>query len=103
MAFTNFREKADMTKLIRSILDSYPAGSGILRELLQNSDDAKATTQASTFILDLRAHPNQKLVDSDLSGSQSAALLAINDTYFTAEDWEALRSLHSSSKTDDES
>lgn len=42
----NFRERADLTKIIKSILDSYPS-NGILRELLQNSDDAKATTQVS--------------------------------------------------------
>ncbi|KAF7322356.1 hypothetical protein HMN09_00013300 [Mycena chlorophos] len=101
MSWENFSEKADITKIIRSILDSYPAGSGILRELLQNSDDAKATTQ--TFILDLRTHPNKKVVDPDLRGSQGAALVAINDTYFSADDWVAISNLHSSSKTADES
>ncbi|KAJ7074064.1 hypothetical protein C8F01DRAFT_1099109 [Mycena amicta] len=99
--WTNFRERADLTKIIRSILDSYPAGSGILRELLQNSDDAKATTQ--TFILDLRTHPNQTLVDANLRTSQGPALVATNDTFFTEQDWKAISNLHSSSKTADES
>lgn len=41
----NFRERVDITKTIKGILDSYPFGNAILRELLQNSDDAGATCQ----------------------------------------------------------
>ncbi|KAF7311321.1 hypothetical protein MKEN_01033800 [Mycena kentingensis (nom. inval.)] len=100
MSLRNFKEKADLTKVIRSILDSYPSGSGILRELAQNSDDARATVQ--TFILDLRSHPNQSLVDPDLQQCQGPALMAINDTLFSEDDWKAISTLHGSSKTADE-
>ncbi|KAJ6531640.1 hypothetical protein DFH09DRAFT_1044441 [Mycena vulgaris] len=96
----NFRERADLTKIIKSILDSYPLGNGILRELLQNSDDASATKQ--TFILDMRTHPSDSVVDQDLIGCQGPALLAVNDTLFSESDWQAIRTLHSSSKTADE-
>ncbi|KAK7038120.1 hypothetical protein R3P38DRAFT_3311332 [Favolaschia claudopus] len=96
----NFREHADLTKIIKSILDSYPLGNGILRELLQNSDDASATRQ--TFILDLRKHPSESVVDQDLVGCQGPALLAVNDTLFSDADWKAISTLHSSSKTKDE-
>ncbi|KAJ6531185.1 hypothetical protein B0H19DRAFT_1190702 [Mycena capillaripes] len=96
----NFRERADLTKIIKSILDSYPLGNGILRELLQNSDDALATQQ--TFILDLRTHPSMTVVDPDLVPCQGPALLAVNDTLFSDSDWKAISTLHSSSKTTDE-
>ncbi|KAJ7481162.1 hypothetical protein B0H11DRAFT_1915712 [Mycena galericulata] len=96
----NFRERADLTKIIKSILDSYPLGNGILRELLQNSDDASATNQ--TFILDLRTHPSVSVADLDLFDCQGPALLAINDTLFSESDWRAISTLHSSSKTTDE-
>ncbi|KAJ7633010.1 hypothetical protein FB45DRAFT_832425 [Roridomyces roridus] len=96
----NFSEHTDLTKIIKSILDSYPLGNGILRELLQNSDDASATTQ--TFILDLRTHPSTSVVDPELSGSQGPALLAVNDTLFSDEDWKGISTLHGSSKTTDE-
>ncbi|KAJ7172036.1 hypothetical protein C8R46DRAFT_1190033 [Mycena filopes] len=96
----SFRERVDVTSTIRSILDSYPLGNGILRELLQNSDDAGATEQ--TFILDMRCHPTKTLVDVELAHSQGPALLAVNNSCFTARDWVAIRTIHNSSKTQDE-
>ncbi|KAJ7024298.1 hypothetical protein C8F04DRAFT_1239748 [Mycena alexandri] len=96
----SFRERVDVTSIIRSILDSYPLGNGILRELLQNSDDAAATEQ--TFILDLRNHPIELLVDPELVHSQGPALLAVNNSRFTEADWIAIRTIHNSSKTQDE-
>jgi hypothetical protein len=38
-------EQIKPTAAIASILDSYPFSVGLFRELLQNSDDAKATKQ----------------------------------------------------------
>jgi hypothetical protein len=46
------REEVEITALIRGILDGYPA-KAIPREYIQNSDDAKASKQAS--FLGLRA------------------------------------------------
>lgn len=40
-----FGENVDRLGSIRSILDNYPFSAGLLREILQNSDDAKATMQ----------------------------------------------------------
>lgn len=47
---TAIRESVDITSLIKNILNSYPAGNPILRELLQNSDDAGAKEQVRIFI-----------------------------------------------------
>ena len=41
------QEEVEITALIRGILNGYPGNSAILREYLQNSDDAKASKQAS--------------------------------------------------------
>ena len=38
-------EKVDITALLQGILNGYPGNSAILREYLQNSDDAKAKSQ----------------------------------------------------------
>lgn len=40
----SWRERVDTASAIKGILDSYPSNS-ILREILQNSDDAGATKQ----------------------------------------------------------
>ena len=45
------REEVEITALIRGILNGYPGNSAILREYLQNSDDAKASNQASFLSL----------------------------------------------------
>ena len=43
----DYGQRVRPTAAIRAILDAYPFSVGIFRELLQNSDDAGATKQAS--------------------------------------------------------
>ncbi|KAG8885286.1 hypothetical protein FRB97_001732 [Tulasnella sp. 331] len=94
------REIVDLTAVIRGILDNYPAGSAVLREFLQNSDDCGAHSQ--DFILDTRSFSGESLVDSSLAYCQGPALFAINDGHFQEKDWKALKHIHNSSKTADE-
>ncbi|KAF8648409.1 hypothetical protein AX16_006307 [Volvariella volvacea WC 439] len=101
MTIESAREISNLTAQIKSILDGYPFGVAILRELLQNSDDAGATTQ--TFILDRRTHPSQSLVDPSLAVCQGPALLAVNNSVFRDSDWTALRTIHGSNKKSNES
>jgi hypothetical protein len=67
-----FGENVDRLGSIRSILDNYPFSAGLLREILQNSDDAKATAQVR--------HLAFMLIDSD-------AEISLNDrpSYWTVE------------------
>lgn len=46
-----FGENVAPTAAIRAILGSYPFSIGLLREILQNSDDAKASKQVSYLFL----------------------------------------------------
>jgi hypothetical protein len=115
------REEVEITPLIRGILNGYPGNSAILREYLQNSDDAKASKQASflglwatsfhrtnqflwskVFILDEQIHPSESILDPSLKEAQGPALIAYNDGVLRPEDWKALRTIHSSSKKTDE-
>ncbi|KAI0031007.1 hypothetical protein K488DRAFT_71730 [Vararia minispora EC-137] len=80
---------------IRSILNQYPFGVGILRELLQNSDDAGATKQV--FVLDRRQHKPSKVAPF----ANGPALVAFNDAPVTEDDWEGLRKMHASPKRSD--
>jgi len=45
------QEEVEITALIRGILNGYPGNSAILREYLQNSDDARASMQVSLISL----------------------------------------------------
>lgn len=44
------KETVDVTSLIKGILNGYPGSSAILREYIQNSDDAKANLQVIFLI-----------------------------------------------------
>ncbi|KAH8924544.1 hypothetical protein BT69DRAFT_1349404 [Atractiella rhizophila] len=95
----SYKQKASITAILKSILGSYPYSIGILRELLQNSEDAGATTQR--FILDHDRYPTNTLYDPALARFQGPALVAINDSVFEPKDWESLSDIAKSSKTDD--
>ncbi|KAF8932212.1 hypothetical protein BGZ47_011508 [Haplosporangium gracile] len=97
---------------IRAILDEYPDGTQIARELLQNSDDAGSRVQ--WYLLDHRdhvkhahsTHPTSdtkplQLIHDDFHKYMGPALLAGNDTVFSDEDFVSLRNLASSGKLTD--
>ncbi|TFK35891.1 hypothetical protein BDQ12DRAFT_267709 [Crucibulum laeve] len=96
-----FGQNVDPTAAIRAILGSYPFSIGLLRELLQNSDDARATEQV--FVLDHRQHGLSSLYDQRLQSTQGPAFLAYNNALFVDEDWRALQNIHRSSKKADTS
>ena len=113
------RESVDVTALLRNILDNYPAGSAVIREFLQNTDDSGATIQVGarwitthttldkrfvfqTFILDTRTSSSETLVDLSLTSCQGPAIIAANDGYFLDKDWTAITRIHTSSKKSDE-
>ncbi|KAG9048531.1 hypothetical protein FS837_012661 [Tulasnella sp. UAMH 9824] len=90
----------DVADRIRDILDDYPAGPAILREILQNTDDAGGRVQR--FILDSRQHSLEGLLDPLLEECQGPAIIAYNDASFKPQDWIAIRSISNSSKKGDE-
>ena len=49
-----FGAKISLTATIKNIIKDYPEGTQILKELLQNGDDAKA--RYMTFLFDHRTH-----------------------------------------------
>jgi hypothetical protein len=56
------KETVDVTSLIKGILNGYPGSSAILREYLQNSDDAKAKSQV-IFLICLKLLNSTRLAD----------------------------------------
>ncbi|KAH7922301.1 hypothetical protein BV22DRAFT_1017573, partial [Leucogyrophana mollusca] len=97
----SFGEYIDPTAAIAAILKTYSFSIGLLRELLQNSDDAEATKQI--FVLDHRHHPTGNLLHEDLAATQGPAFLAANNASFKEADWTALQAIYQSSKVTDTS
>ncbi|KAG9233666.1 hypothetical protein BJ875DRAFT_484948 [Amylocarpus encephaloides] len=97
-------QRQSVTTTLKSLCCDYPAGGGVLHELLQNADDAGA--QTVKFYLDLNSYPIEPLIstegDCELQGYQGPALLAYNNVIFTENDFKNLSSLGKSFKLNDE-
>ncbi|XDV31217.1 hypothetical protein PO909_033959, partial [Leuciscus waleckii] len=84
---------------LKEILRRYPDGGQILKELIQNADDAGASRVV--FIHDERHYETQSLWTEELGKYQGPALYAFNDAAFTEEDWEGIQRVGRSIKQDD--
>ncbi|KAF9537110.1 hypothetical protein EC957_008859 [Mortierella hygrophila] len=103
-----------LTNRIKGILDEYPDGTQIARELLQNSDDARSTVQ--WYLLDHHDYNKEapetvngtessklRLFHDDLQEYMGPALLAGSDSVFEERDFDSLKNLAASKKFMDES
>ncbi|KAK3583508.1 hypothetical protein CHS0354_026094 [Potamilus streckersoni] len=95
-----FGQKENLATRIKNLLSSYPCGMGIVKELLQNADDAGATEVF--FIKDYRCHSCEKIFDG-IAPLQGPALCVYNNSSFTKEDIEGIQNLGLGSKRSDPS
>jgi len=93
--------RPSLIKQLRSILDQYPDDGQILKELIQNAEDAKA--RKVCFLYDDTQHGTSpdKLADPELGIHQGPALYAFNDAVFDDGDWKGIRMLQDSIKDKD--
>ncbi|XP_071319602.1 sacsin [Trachinotus anak] len=84
---------------LKDILRRYPDGGQILKELIQNADDARATEVV--FIHDERSYGTESLWTDDLAKYQGPALYACNNAAFTDEDWKGIQMAGRSVKRND--
>ncbi len=106
MAYSNselegksFYQSEPLIARLRGIIRDYPEGVGILKELIQNADDAKATRVEIT--LDWRNHHVKELPDDRMILLMGPAMLVYNDRVFTDKDFDSIRSLGQSEKAGD--
>ena len=95
----SFGQREKLTNRLKRILSGYPCEKEILKELLQNADDAQATEIC--FIKDPRHHPNERVFEDSWKPLQGPALCVYNNRPFTNADIEGIRNLGEGSKGDD--
>ena len=81
---TSCGQHEKLTDRLKSILQNYPCDSGILKELVQNADDAKATE--IHFVYDTRALPSERVFQKNATEIKGPALCVYNDRPFKEED-----------------
>ena len=94
-----FGQHENITRRIQNIIRDYPFDMTILKELLQNADDAKATKMH--VILDMREHSSEHLLSDTWEDLQGPALLVWNDTVFSESDLQGIQCLGLGSKRSD--
>ncbi|XP_078595174.1 sacsin-like isoform X2 [Branchiostoma floridae x Branchiostoma japonicum] len=87
--------------LKENILQKYPDSGQILKELIQNADDAGATEVS--FLLDQTDYTTRGVpcLYSELQQYQGPALYAFNNGVFTDQDWEGIRATEQGAKRKD--
>nr|XP_020666734.1 sacsin isoform X1 [Pogona vitticeps] len=93
---TEFGQKEKLTSRIKSILNAYPSEKEMLKELLQNADDAKATEVC--FVFDPRQHPVDRIFDEKWAPLQGPALCVFNNQPFTEDDIRGIQNLGKGTK-----
>ena len=94
-----FGQHEELTRRIQNILREYPFDITVLKELLQNADDAKATKMY--VILDKRTHGKRSVLSEEWQQLQGPALLVWNDSTFSEKDLEGIQQLGLGSKRSD--
>ena len=94
-----FGQKEKLTNRLKRILTGYPGEKEILKELLQNADDAQATEIC--FIKDPRHHPDKRVFKDSWKPLQGPALCVYNNMPFTNADIKGICNLGEGSKGED--
>ncbi|XP_072021909.1 LOW QUALITY PROTEIN: sacsin-like [Amphiura filiformis] len=85
-----------LTVYLQRILDKYPDGGQILKELVQNADDAGA--RKVIFMFNQTQYATDSLCSQELSKFQGPALYAYNDGVFNDKDWHNIQNPEQSGK-----
>ena len=94
-----FGQHEELTRRIQNILREYPFDITVLKELLQNADDAKAKKMC--IVLDKRTHGKESVLSEEWQQLQGPALLVWNDSTFTEKDLKGIQQLGLGSKRSD--
>jgi len=95
----SFGRLPSLTHQIKELIRDYPEGIGIIKELLQNADDADdAGARSLQVLIDWRSHPAASLPASTMAKLQGPALLFMNDAVFSEDDFHRIQEIYQSGK-----
>ena len=94
--FDDAGQHEPLTTRLSNILREYKDGLTIIKEMIQNADDAGATEV--NILYDNRAHPTQNLLFKGMAESHGPALIVHNNSTFTNEDFENITILAGATK-----
>ncbi|KAH3827382.1 hypothetical protein DPMN_129319 [Dreissena polymorpha] len=97
--FEDFYQHEQLITRIHRLLDGYPLGVELLKELIQNADDAGGTEVC--FVLDYEFHSDTNLPSKSMRPLQGPALCVFNNSAFTEADLKGIQHLGIGSKGDD--
>uniref|UniRef100_A0AAZ1Y352 HEPN domain-containing protein n=1 Tax=Oreochromis aureus TaxID=47969 RepID=A0AAZ1Y352_OREAU len=87
----DFEQQEHLTVRIKNIISAYPSKKDILKELIQNADDAEATE--IHFIWDKRQHGQEKTFGEKWNNLQGPALCVFNNKVFSDADIKGIQQL----------
>jgi sacsin len=97
--FEPFGQNESLVTRLNGILEDYPCDSSIMKELIQNADDANATE--IFFIKNYVSYNKEKIFGNEKL--QGPSLCVFNNSYFTEDDFNGIRNLGIGSKREDPS
>lgn len=86
-----FEQQEQLTVRIKNIITAYPSKKDILKELIQNADDAEATE--IHFVWDKRWHDVEKTFGESWNQLQGPALCVFNNKVFSDADLKGIQQL----------
>jgi sacsin len=94
----SFDQSERLTARLRDLVRNYPKGPGLVKEFLQNADDAGASKLH--VILDRRTHDADNL-PSNMRAAQGPALLFFNDRVFSEDDFNRIQRVGAGGKVEE--
>ncbi|XP_062184286.1 uncharacterized protein LOC133888156 isoform X2 [Phragmites australis] len=91
-----FGQHEDLTTRLKHIVEMYADGPGILFELVQNAEDAKASEVV--FLLDKTQYGTSSILSPEMAEWQGPALYCFNDSVFSPQDLYAISRIGQDSK-----
>ena len=98
--FEEYGQHEPLTRRINRILTDYGDGLAIVKELIQNADDAGAVEVKFLYDERLNEDKQRYLIDPGMTDVQGPALWAYNDAKFSKEDFENIVKLSGATKED---